>query len=294
MKGEMKLRDAFSDLNPFVNFIFYVAVIGISASVLHPWILIVSFCGGFLVTVCRKGIKQAVLRSLKILPLAVFTAIMNPLFSHEGATILTYLPSGNPLTMESLLYGAAAGMMMMNTLIWFLNMSEMMTGEKWIYLFGKTIPSLSLVLSMVFRFVPKLLRQIKQTYALLSQSESETGGIRAKILLSLHTFSAVVSWALEDAAETADSMRSRGYGILRRTTYSRYGFDGRDGSILIMILCFSIISIIKRPQWGYFPVFYTEASKVGVSAFLMLCMLPAGLGIFTDIRYGLRIRRLSE
>ena len=36
-------------------------------------------------------------------------ALINPAFNHEGATLLTYLPSGNPLTLESILYGLAAG-----------------------------------------------------------------------------------------------------------------------------------------------------------------------------------------
>ena len=35
----------------------------------------------------------------------------NPAFDHEGATLLAYLPSGNPLTLESIAYGVAAAVM---------------------------------------------------------------------------------------------------------------------------------------------------------------------------------------
>jgi len=35
----------------------------------------------------------------------LFAAVPNPAFHHEGATILTCLPSGNPLTPEGILYG---------------------------------------------------------------------------------------------------------------------------------------------------------------------------------------------
>lgn len=43
------------------------------------------------------------------LALFAVTAAVNPAFSHEGRTILRYLPSGNPLTLESILYGIAQG-----------------------------------------------------------------------------------------------------------------------------------------------------------------------------------------
>ncbi|MCQ5187628.1 energy-coupling factor transporter transmembrane protein EcfT, partial [Streptococcus parasanguinis] len=36
-----------------------------------------------------------------------------------------------------------------------------MTTDKFVYLFGRVIPALSLVLSMVFRFVPKFSAQVK-------------------------------------------------------------------------------------------------------------------------------------
>ena len=41
---------------------------------------------------------------------ALLAAVVNPAFVHQGVTILTYLPSGNPLTLESILYGLAAAL----------------------------------------------------------------------------------------------------------------------------------------------------------------------------------------
>ena len=37
-----------------------------------------------------------------LLPMLLLAAVVNPAFNHEGATLLTYLPSGNPLTLESM------------------------------------------------------------------------------------------------------------------------------------------------------------------------------------------------
>lgn len=294
MNGEMKLRDIFSELNPLVCLVFYVSVIGITITTQHLLVLLISLAGSFLVTVNRKGLRTAVLRFARILPLALITSVLNPMFSHEGVSILAYLPGGNPLTLESLLYGGAAGLMMLNTLGWFMNFSEMMTSEKWIYLFGKAIPALSLTLSMIFRFVPKLLARIRQTYDALAQSEKNTDSFRGKLHLSLYTLSAVLSWALEDAAETADSMRCRGYGLPGRTVYANYGFDVRDGCFLVLILILAGITFAFRPEWNYYPVFYMENSIICFVCYGSLCLIPALLGYLTELTYGLRIRRLSK
>lgn len=40
--------------------------------------------------------------------------------------------------------------------------------------------------------------------------------------------SILVTWALENAIDTADSMKDRGYGLPGRTAFSIYRFDRRD------------------------------------------------------------------
>lgn len=84
-----------------------------------------------------------------MLPLLVITALINPAFSHQGVTILTYLPSGNPLTLESILYGIYAAFLLITVIAWFSCFNAVMTSDKFMYLSGGgIIPALSLVLSM--------------------------------------------------------------------------------------------------------------------------------------------------
>ena len=75
-----------------------------------------------------------------------------------------YLKNGNPLTLESILYGLAAGIMLVSVLNWFSCYQVVMTSDKFIYLFGKVIPAMSLIFSMVLRFVPKFKNGIKKSY----------------------------------------------------------------------------------------------------------------------------------
>ena len=96
-----------------------------------------------------------------LLPMALMAALINPAFNHEGATLLAYLPSGNPLTLESIAYGFAAAAMLAAVVLWFSCYTAVMTSDKFVYLFGRVIPALSLVLSMTLRFVPKFKAQIQ-------------------------------------------------------------------------------------------------------------------------------------
>ncbi len=69
--------------------------------------------------------------------------------------------SGNWITLESLVYGIVLGAVMFVVIQWFSCYNEIMTTDKFIYLFGKLIPALSLILSMALRFVPRFLGQLK-------------------------------------------------------------------------------------------------------------------------------------
>ena len=91
-----------------------------------------------------RGIKATKRTILFLVPMIILTTLINPLLDHKGITILTYLPSGNPLTLEALIYGLCASVMIINVIFWFEYYKEIMTSDKFIYLFGKIIPSMSL------------------------------------------------------------------------------------------------------------------------------------------------------
>lgn len=90
----------------------------------------------------------------------LLTAILNPIFNHKGLTVLFYLKR-NPVTLESVAYGAASGVMLGSVLLIFSCFNRIITDDKILYLFGRIIPSLAVVLSMALRFVPLFTTQAK-------------------------------------------------------------------------------------------------------------------------------------
>ena len=196
----MKDRDAFSAFHPAVLCGYYALVLVFSMFLTHPLCLAASLLGALSYAAKLRG-GRAVLRSLAwMAPVWLLAAAVNTLFNHEGATILTYFSSGNPLTLESMLYGLSAGGMLAAVLLWFTTYQAVMTSDKFVYLFGRAIPALSLVLSMTLRFVPKFraqLRAVQQARQFAGNSE-KTGPIQ-KVRTSVENFSILVTWSLENA-----------------------------------------------------------------------------------------------
>ena len=153
--------NAFQSYHPLVNFTYFTAVILYAIFLMHPVCLGISLICALLYAIILKGKKAAVFQVACLLPLLLFSALVNVAFNHEGRTILAYLPSGNPLTLESLAYGLAAAAMIVTVISWFSCYNAVMTSDKFIYLFGRVMPSLSLVLSMALRFVPRFQAQAR-------------------------------------------------------------------------------------------------------------------------------------
>ena len=229
------MRDSFTNYHPTVNLLYFTLVIAFSMLVTHPVAQIIALVSAITYAISVEG-KKSVMFLLKFcLPMVLLTAFINPAFNHEGATILYYFSSGNPLTLESVLYGVASGTMIVTVLLWFSALSRVMTSDKFIYLFGKIIPSLSLLLSMSLRFVPKFKKQtetVAEAQKCIGRDIS-TGSLWQRFKTAVIILSIMITWALENAIETADSMKSRGYGLKGRTAFSIYRFDERDKYALI-------------------------------------------------------------
>ena len=83
---------------------------------------------------------------------------------------------------------------------------------------------------MALRFIPKFRAQmqtVSEAQACIGR-DTKNGSVFRRVGNAVKIFSIMVTWSLENAIETADSMRSRGYGLPGRTAFSIYRFDDRD------------------------------------------------------------------
>ena len=289
------MNDTFQKYHPLVNFLYFTLVIGFSMALNHPLAQGISLACACMYAVQAEGTK-AVLFCLKCcLPIMLLTAFMNPAFSHEGVTILLYFPTGNPLTLESILYGLSAGTMLATVILWFLNFNRVITSDKFIYLFGRIIPAMSLVLSMTLRFIPKFKAQMDLTVDAqksIGRDISE-GSLWHRTKIAITVLSILVTWALENAIETADSMKSRGYGLPGRTAFSIYRFDDRDCLALIYLgFCgFYLVCGVLVSAFGfrYFPsIRYVGMNPVTLSfqfVYFILSLMPVVLNCLEERKW---------
>ena len=287
--------DTFSGYHPVVNFLYFLIILILGMFFMHPVCLVISLLSAICYFFYLKGPKAMGFQLKFMLPLLLLTAVMNPLFNHEGATILMYFKGGNPLTLEAIWYGIASATMVITVITWFACCNVVMTSDKFVYLFGKLIPALSLILSMTLRFVPRFTAQIKVvTQAQRCVGRDVTSGsVLQRIKNGLTILSIVITWALENAIETADSMRSRGYGMTGRTAFSIYRLQRRDIYALICLALAAAYVITGSATggiyWQYYPMASGELTglyTISVFAvYLALCLMPLIINFWEELKW---------
>jgi energy-coupling factor transport system permease protein len=230
-----------------------------------------------------------------MIPMMFIAAIFNPIFVHEGATIITYFYDGNPLTLESIAYGAVSALMLVSVIVWFSCYNFVMTSDKFMYLFGQIIPGMSLILSMVLRFIPKYKAQIKEiANAQKCIGRSVTNGnITQRAKNGLKILSIMVTWALENGIDTADSMNARGYGLKGRTSFSNFRFDNRDKKVtLVIVLLYAVLMFGISTGSTYIRFYptvkladFTATSILVYICYFLLCLIPIILDIMEVLKW---------
>lgn len=289
------MKDSFSTFHPFVNFLYFVVVLLFSMVFMHPIFQVIALISAVVYSFMLKGKKAIRFNLLYMIPFLLFMAVMNPVFNHQGVTILFYLNNGNPITKESILYGVAAACMFVTVIIWFSCYNVVMTSDKFIYIFGKILPALSLIFSMVLRFVPRYLAQIK----VISNAQKcigrdvTQGNLLARARNGITILSIMTTWALENAIETADSMKSRGYGLPGRTSFSIFRLDARDKvALLIMTGLIAMVAIgaaMGENTMRYYPSIKASAitpfSILVYIAYFALCMIPVLINMVEAMKW---------
>ena len=213
------MNDAFSQLHPAASFVFFAAVITLTMLYMHPVLLIISLTAAAGYVCILKGARHFGKTLIYLVPFLLFMSALNALFNHAGVTPLFYLSNGNAVTKEAL---------------WFECFNVVMTSDKLLCLFGRLSPSVSLLLSMALRFVPKFGRKIRSIDAARAQigQGSAQGGFIRRVKNSMKVLSVTLTWALESSLTAANSMKSRGYGAARRCDDGFVCFRRRcDGSM---------------------------------------------------------------
>ena len=233
-------RDVFAECHPAVSFLYFGAVMITTMFTAHPVILIFSFIGALFYNVLLYGIRKCLRNQvLFYFPLLLLVTGINMAFQHYGVTALFYLRTG-PVTVEALVYGLVLAGTLWTALVWFSNINRVMTTDKFVYLFGRIAPAFALLLSMIFRFVPRYISRLKiiRSGQKCLGRDRNSANLIYRIKSGIEELSILITWALESGVDTADSMQARGYGVAKRTSYAIFSFEQRDKIISAAAIVF--------------------------------------------------------
>ncbi len=288
------MQDHFSYFHPLVSFLYFAIIIIFTMFFMHPVLLIISLLGALTYALYLRGRGAFSFIFLFLIPMLIFVILINPLFSHEGLTILGYF-RGNPITLESIYYGFGLAIMFGAVFLWFFCYNRVVSGAKLVYIFGKILPASALIISMAFRFVPLFKERIMiiaRAQKALGRDVSQ-GNIFFRIKNAVQIVSIMITWSLENSLDTADSMKARGYGLPGRSSFNNYFFTPRDGRVLALIFILAGLNIFGAfaglNKAVYYPMLkFSQGGGLGFwvwGGYFILSFLPLIINCGEEIRW---------
>lgn len=280
------------ELHPISITVYFMVVMGIVMFSTNPIMMGLSMTGAILYFLTRNG-KGHFKMHLSFVILFTVLALVNPLVSHNGVTVL-FVVNDNPITLEAFLYGLNSATMIISVLYWLRSFSMIMTSEKILCVFGAISPKIALVLSMSLRFVPLLQNQAKK----VSDSQKAIGYFQSdNIIDSIHqkmrVFDIVLTWALENGIITANSMEARGYSVGKRSHFSIHPIRKNDIILILTVCILSGVCISAMASGKMTFVFYPEITAPetnllavwGIICYGILVLLPSIIQKGTEKRW---------
>jgi energy-coupling factor transport system permease protein len=223
-------------------------------------------------------------------------SLINPVFSIYGETVLFTYFQNRAYTFEALCYGCSIGAIFVTIITWFSTYNEIMTSDKFLYCFGGLAPSVSMILTMVLRLVPSFIKKTQQIAgARKCVGMSVDDGTKSeKIEHGLTIVSALTSWALEGGVVMSDSMRSRGFGCGKRTSFSIYRMKKSDIHLLILMLILIFTIILCSVHGGMYVVYFPNIQMthlnnswtiLGVICYFIFLSIPTALHLLEELTW---------
>lgn len=231
--------------HPIVEFVQVVSLLSIACISDSIVILAIVWLGSLFLV---KSKKNTIIMTISVV---IITMLVNALTNHRGETYLFYM-NDNIVTLESIIYGSVLGFQLAILISLCMWVSQKMTSDKIIMVVSRFSSELGLLISMGIRSFERYRDKVSEIYN-YQKAENSKEGLLYKILIGIRTISILITWALENGLETADSMKCRGYGSTRRTSYMPVSFSIRDLIELVLIIVVSVLIIVTNSHCMYSP-----------------------------------------
>lgn len=262
---------SFSRLHPLAVVILFGCEVVFAALSFQPLCALIVFAGAELSTIQLFNGKHAAKQLVFYVPIMVLMTVINPFFSASGSTVL-YSFGATQLHLESLVYGATSGLVLVSTLSWLECLFAVVSPLELLQRSSVRFPGLHLVLSLSVQLMPQLLtdfttvRQIQtantaaRTCNSIFKTRQQSRLLSAKnsIVQSAAVINAVCMSALEKSISTFQSIVSRGWGMANhRSKWNTEVLDAYDTLALLIFVFTSVIAAVSLymlvQAWQFYP-----------------------------------------
>lgn len=277
------MEDGFRGYHPFVQFTYYMATSFLAIYLKHPFFLAVMCLLVIGVNLINDGGK-ALKRWIPIYVLmGSIIVLLNPFLVSRGTNILFYF-RGKQVTLEAFTYGIVMALSIITIMMMFVSFNLILNGNRFLFLFGRILPRTAFLLMLAIRFVPLLRERLTEINAVqrIKGLSVKHGTIRQRAKSGMAQMQILLTWSMEEAIQTADSMKARGYGSGKKTSYMPYHMDKRDWGWLAVLLCLFAVciaggslgygKIIIYPELGTLQLYMLD--WVLLAAMILLASFP--------------------
>lgn len=236
------MESGFRSCHPYVVFFYYMCVGSFAMYFNHPVFLLVGCCVLCLVTMSHGGANALKKWMPTLLSMSLAIILLNPFLNSRGTHVFFYF-RGKQVTMEATMYGVVMALSIVMILLLFISFNLVLNGNKFLFIFSSLLPRTAFMTMLAIRFVPLLKRRLDEISDVqrVKGMSMTTGSLRDRVKNAMTLLQILLTWSLQEAMDTADSMKARGYGTGKRSPYIPYKMDKRDkGWLATMGILFAL------------------------------------------------------
>ena len=292
------MRNEFKRFHPLVSFSYYAGALSLLIIMQHPIFLSLALMVVLAVNYVEDRLKGLSKWIIFIVTTGLFIVILNPLFNERGQHVL-FTVFDHRITLESTLYGGINALLIIGVMALFVSYNEVMSPNKLLYLFSKFLPQFAILLMLTLRFIPLMRRRAEEISTIQTSKGMSVvhGKWRDKAKTGMLYLQLLLVHSLEEAIQTADSMKARRYGQGTRSTYEYFILKKSDVMALVYLLFLCSIVVYGRISgYGYLTIYpilermaITSTESIILTVYLLFISFPLFAQMGGYVRW-----RLSE
>lgn len=287
----------FATAHPVVLLVYCAGGMVFSLLGMSPLVLVINLAGGLVLQAFYMGVK-ATRTTLKLGALIMLPIVLLNMVSNSGGLTVLFRAFNRNFTLESLLYGLLSGGVFLAMVVWIRCVSAIFSSEKFLYLFGSRFPNSALLFSLILKQFPDTKYRVDAIH-LAQNPQDAPSSRRGKIKTGVRRLSTLLEWSMEDGIEAADSMKARGYGRGKRSSYQQYRFSG--GDVGLLVVCSLLLAVVipgillEKQAFRLFPTWQYSFSAPGQRlSVLVLLTVYYGIPLLLELRKRGGHRRVSH